>query len=241
MTHDNTGGAQSGEARPGAIRRFFHWLATPARATALGTLLATGIVLGVAFWGSFHWALELTNTESFCISCHEMKENVYKEYRTTVHYANKSGVRASCPDCHVPKEWGYKIARKIQASNELYHHFLATVSTPEKFNAKRLQLASNEWRRMKNSDSRECRNCHKFDYMDYAVQEPRASKIHQEALTTGQTCIDCHRGIAHKLPPNSDDTYKKLVESMEKKDTTVLTEYLKGLVPEANAATPATR
>lgn len=231
MANEETVPGDSEEGRRGLLGRLWHWFRTPARKTALGTLLVGGFAAGVLFWGGFNWSLELTNTESFCISCHEMKENVFKEYRTTVHYANKSGVRASCPDCHVPKDWVHKIARKIQASNELYHHLLGTVSTPEKFNAKRLQLASNEWRRMKTTDSRECRNCHKFDYMDYSVQEPRASRIHQEALTTGKTCIDCHRGIAHTLPPKADETYEKLVESIDKKDAKVLADYLKGVTP----------
>lgn len=236
MTNRNDTDVAASAAEPGRLRRFWSWLWTPARTIALGTLVVGGFIAGVVFWGGFHWALEITNTESFCISCHEMKENVFKEYRTTVHYANKSGVRASCPDCHVPKEWGHKIVRKIRASNELYHHVLGTVSTPEKFNAKRLALASNEWRRMKTSDSRECRNCHKFDYMDYAVQEPRASRIHQEALTSGKTCIDCHRGIAHTLPPKADEAYEKLVQSIEKGDKRILSDYLKGIVGEAKAA-----
>jgi cytochrome c-type protein NapC len=236
MANRDTGADGADERPRGMFGRLWRWLGSPARSTALGTLIVGGFAVGVMFWGGFNWALEITNTESFCISCHEMKDNVFKEYRNTVHYANKSGVRASCPDCHVPKDWVHKIARKIQASNELYHHLLGSVSTPEKFNAKRLQLASNEWRRMKTTDSRECRNCHKFDYMDYSVQEPRASRIHQEALTTGKTCIDCHRGIAHTLPPKADETYEKLVESIDKSDAKVLADYLKTVVPAAHAA-----
>ena len=54
------------------------------------------------------------------------KDNVFVEYRKTVHYSNRTGVRASCPDCHVPKEWGHKVVRKIQASNELLHKALGT-------------------------------------------------------------------------------------------------------------------
>jgi cytochrome c-type protein NapC len=94
-------------------------------------------VAGIVFWGGFNWALEATNKESFCISCHEMEENVFKEYQNTVHYTNRTGVRATCPDCHVPKEWGPKMIRKIQASNEVLHKILGTIDTPEKFNAKR--------------------------------------------------------------------------------------------------------
>jgi cytochrome c-type protein NapC len=108
--------------------------------------LAVAFVLGIVFWGGFNTAMEWTNTETFCISCHEMYENVYVEYQDTIHYENRTGVRATCPDCHVPKEWVHKVVRKIQASNELLHKALGTIDTPEKFEAKRLQLAQNVWR-----------------------------------------------------------------------------------------------
>ena len=91
--------------------------------------------------------------------------------------------------------------RKIQASNEVLHKILGSIDTPEKFNAKRAELAQHEWDRMKRTDSHECRNCHNFNYMDYAEQNRRASTRHQVAFTAGQTCIDCHKGIAHTLPP----------------------------------------
>lgn len=162
---------------------------------------AVGFVAGIVFWGGFNWAMEMTNTETFCISCHEMRENVYEEYRNTIHYANRTGVRATCPDCHVPKEWTYKVVRKIRASNELWHKMLGTIDTPEKFDAKRLQLAKHEWDRMKRTDSRECRNCHDFDSFDYGEQGRRAANMHQQGVAEGKTCIDCHKGIAHALPP----------------------------------------
>ncbi|HRE18510.1 MAG TPA: NapC/NirT family cytochrome c, partial [Rhodocyclaceae bacterium] len=65
------------------------------------TTLGVIFVLGILFWGGFNTAMEWTNREEFCISCHEMKDNVYQEYRNTIHYSNRSGVRATCPDCHV--------------------------------------------------------------------------------------------------------------------------------------------
>jgi cytochrome c-type protein NapC len=163
--------------------------------------LAGAFVVGILFWGAFNTAMEWTNREEFCISCHEMQANVYQEYRNTVHYQNRTGVRATCPDCHVPKEWTHKIVRKIQASNELWHHMLGSIDTPEKFNAKRPQLASSEWARMKAVDSRECRNCHNFQSMDFAEQNTRSGREHQMAMDNNQTCIDCHKGIAHSLPP----------------------------------------
>jgi cytochrome c-type protein NapC len=166
----------------------------------LATILVGGFATGIIFWGGFNWAIETTNTESFCISCHEMEENVYLEYQDTIHYTNRTGVRATCPDCHVPKEWGYKMVRKIRASNEVIHKLLGSIDTREKFEAKRLRLAQHEWDRMKKNNSRECRNCHEFDSMDYTAQSRRAYKRHIKGFDDGQTCIDCHKGVAHQLP-----------------------------------------
>lgn len=162
-------------------------------------------LIGVILWGGFNWSMELTNTEAFCISCHEMEENVYQEYKDTIHYSNRSGVRATCPDCHVPKQWIHKVARKVRATNELYHKLLGTIDTPEKFNAKRFELAKNVWREMKENDSRECRNCHDIKSMDLEEQKGRSRRKHEVAPQEGKTCIDCHKGIAHELPDEYED------------------------------------
>jgi len=171
------------------------------RKLIFGTTLGVAIffiIIGVILWGGFNTGMEATNTTEFCISCHEMEDNVYQEYKGTIHDSNRSGVRAGCPDCHVPRPWLYKMKRKIQASNELLHKVLGTIDTPEKFDAHRLELAKHEWIRMKASDSRECRNCHEISTMDPEAQKPRARKQHYNAMKEGQTCIDCHKGIAHK-------------------------------------------
>ncbi|GIK23916.1 MAG: Denitrification system component NirT [Rhodocyclales bacterium] len=175
-------------------------LRQPTAKYSLLTLLVVGFFSGIVFWGGFNTAMEATNTLEFCISCHEMRDTVYQEYKKTIHYQNRTGVRAICSDCHVPKDWVHKVARKIQATKELYGKAMGTIDTPEKFEAKRLELAENEWRRMKASDSRECRNCHSFDGMNSEVQKPRARKQHELAQRDGETCIDCHKGIAHQKP-----------------------------------------
>jgi cytochrome c-type protein NapC len=133
-----------------------------------------------------------------------MEQYVYQEYRETVHYSNRTGVRATCPDCHVPREWNHKLLRKIRATNELYQWLRGSIDTREKFEAKRLELAGHVWESMRESDSRECRNCHLSDHMEEAKQSPGAQKIHQLSESWGNTCIDCHQGIAHDLPDDFD-------------------------------------
>lgn len=190
----------SDKQEPGRLQKLWRLVRSPSTNFGLGTLLVGGFVVGILFWGGFNWAVELSNTETFCISCHEMEVNVYEEYRDTIHYNNRTGVRAVCSDCHVPKEWHYKMIRKIVATNELFHHFIGTVNTPDKFEAKRLKLAQSVWRTMKRTDSRECRNCHDYDSMDYLAQQRRAVKGHVKGFDQDETCIDCHKGVAHSLP-----------------------------------------
>jgi cytochrome c-type protein NapC len=188
------------DCKEGFICRCWTALKRPSAKYSLLTLLVVGFFSGIVFWGGFNTAMEATNTLEFCVSCHEMRDTVYQEYKKTIHYSNRTGVRAICSDCHVPKDWVHKMARKIQASGEIYGKIMGTIDTPEKFEAKRLELAEHEWARMKGSDSRECRNCHTFDGMNTEVQKQRARKQHELAQRDKQTCIDCHKGIAHQKP-----------------------------------------
>ena len=167
--------------------------------------MSAGLFLaGVVAWGGFNWSLELTNTERFCLSCHEMRQFVFAEYKGTAHDANRSGVRATCPDCHVPREWIHKVVRKVRATNELFHWLTGSIAARERFEARRLTLARHVWSSMKASNSRECRNCHDISAMSAKAQEPQARIMHELASRWRMTCIDCHKGIAHSLPRDFD-------------------------------------
>ena len=190
------------------IRRLLEWflgfwrlINRPSAHYSLVFLTLGGFIAGVVFWGGFNTALEATNSEAFCTGCHEMRDNVFEELKPTIHYSNRSGVRATCPDCHVPHEWTVKIARKMQASKEVWGKIFGTINTRDKFVDKRLELAQHEWARLKANNSLECRNCHNFASMDFTRQSSRAQNQHSTALASGEkTCIDCHKGIAHRLP-----------------------------------------
>ena len=184
-----------------AIKRLWTVLRRPSAYFSLGFLTVGGFLAGIIFWGGFNTAMELTNTEAFCTGCHEMRDNVYAEMKRTVHFSNRSGVRAKCSDCHVPHNWTDKVARKMAASKEVWGKIFGTISTREKFQAKRLELAQREWHRFKSNDSLECRNCHSEQAMDFTRQSKRAAEAHERFLVNGgKTCIDCHKGIAHELP-----------------------------------------
>jgi len=176
-----------------AMLRSWGWVRVLAFALVALLISATLVVAGAA-------GLAWTSTEKFCISCHEMRENVYAEFKGTIHDVNRSGVRAICTDCHVPHEPVALIKRKFAATAELYHSLVGTIDTPEKFEAHRYGMALRVWQRMKDTDSLECRNCHQRDSMSKELQTERAQKRHAKADAEGMTCIDCHFGIAHKEP-----------------------------------------
>ena len=187
-------------SEPGRLRRLWNFVSRPSAKYSLLTIFAVGGVAGIIFWGGFNTAMEATNTMAFCVSCHEMRDTVYAEYKETIHYSNRSGVRASCADCHVPKEWVPKVVRKVEATGELYGKVMGVIDTPEKFEARRALMAARVWKRMKETDSLECRNCHSAEAMSEDKQTEKAWSRHQRGIAEGSTCIDCHFGIAHNEP-----------------------------------------
>lgn len=162
---------------------------------ALLGMLVSGVLLAGGAAG-----LAWTNTEGFCISCHEMRDNAYAEFKDTIHDKNRSGVRAICSDCHVPREPGPMLMRKVSATWEIYGWLMGTINTKEKFEAHRYDMAKRVWIRMKETDSLECRNCHTERAMNTELQSEKAQSRHARGKAEGKTCIDCHFGIAHKEP-----------------------------------------
>lgn len=187
-----------------AIKRLWAWFWRPSTRYALGFLLIVGVVVGGGGVIALNMAIGHTNSLEFCTGCHEMADNPLTEYQKTPHYNNRTGVRVTCPDCHVPHSGLPMLMAKLAAANDVLHTILGTINTPEKFETHRLAMAESVWAKMKATDSRECRSCHKFEAMDFELQDNRSAKKHQKAMVEKGTCIDCHKGIAHKKPSAAD-------------------------------------
>jgi len=173
---------------------------TCSRVTLGVGVLVAGLVISGVLMAAGAVGLAWTNTESFCIGCHEMRDNVYAEFKDTIHDRNRSGVRAVCSDCHVPREPLAMLKRKVAATFEIWGKITGVIDTKEKFEKHRYELATRVWTRMKLTDSHECRNCHHAEAMDPEKQSEKARARHEKAKAEGITCIDCHFGIAHKEP-----------------------------------------
>lgn len=167
-------------------------------------ILTLAFVAGIGFVGAVSFGISYTNEMEFCTSCHTMQTN-FAEYKETLHYRNPSGVQATCADCHVPRPLIPKLITKIVAAKDVAHEILGTIDTPEKFEARRWLMANRVWNKMKASDSRECRACHDFANMDLSAQDRTARSRHARAEDKGETCIDCHKGVAHKEPDEPEE------------------------------------
>jgi cytochrome c-type protein NapC len=194
MDNNNT------DNKPGFFKRIREFLGKPSARHSVITIGIVFFIGGILFLDGFGTLVQRTNTLEFCISCHEMKDTVYQEYKKTIHYSNRTGVRVTCPDCHVPKEWTGKMKRKLEASKDVWGAITGYIHTPELFEQRRMEMATREWARMKASGSSTCKSCHNFEAMSGTIQKPTVFNKHMKAKEAGQTCIDCHQGIAHKLP-----------------------------------------
>lgn len=159
-------------------------------------------------------ALHKTSDTAFCLSCHSMSKS-FEEYQGTVHFSNQKGIRAECADCHIPKSGMDYLFAKLKASKDIYHEFVSgKIDSDDKFETHRQEMAETVWKELKATDSATCRSCHSFDAMDIASQSESAQKMHNKAQKGGETCIDCHKGIAH-FPPEikMDDNAAHELES----------------------------
>jgi len=169
------------------------------RYAVVAIALVVGLLGGLALWASYAGTSALMDSSAFCVSCHEMQATA-DEFSHTVHFSNRTGVRATCADCHVPKPFVARVVHMIGATGDIIGHFTGVIDTPEKFEANRLVLARRVWAEMGANASRECRGCHAFEAMDAKLQRPEAVEAMHTSMADGKSCIDCHQGIAHNLP-----------------------------------------
>lgn len=184
------------------IKSFF---LKPSNRIGLGVLVTLGFIAGAIAWQQFNNVMDATSTEEFCVSCHSM-ETPLEELKQTVHWSNNSGVRATCPDCHLPHDKTAKYARKMQASREVLAELSGKYNEEGSFEEHRAEMAEREWARFAANGSKECKNCHSYDRMNFEKMSKAAQKTMKPAAERNQSCVDCHKGIAHHLPAKKADT-----------------------------------
>lgn len=176
----------------------------------LGALLAFG--LGAVALGTTNYVLHETSETDFCYVCHSHEAFIKPEYEASSHFSNASGVRAGCSDCHLPHDnWFELVGTKIVVSFDIIPELAGKISTAEKYEEHRAELAQEVWHQFMENDSKFCKSCHGFDAMNFEEQDRRVARQHERASDNGQTCIECHYGIVHKEPENATALIEEII------------------------------
>ncbi|MEZ8152148.1 NapC/NirT family cytochrome c [Vibrio splendidus] len=186
----------------------------------IALIAAVGIGIGWLTLGGTAAVMHYTSSTEFCTSCHTM-QIPYEEYEGSIHFSNVKGIRAECSDCHIPSDPIDYVITKIRASKDIYHEFVTgKIDTEDKYEEHRMAMAETVWAQLRESDSATCRSCHTFDAMDSYEQSEDAAKMHEYGQENNQTCIDCHKGVAHFAPePEMDsEAFDNLMAFTEKTD-----------------------
>jgi cytochrome c-type protein NapC len=126
---------------------------------------------------------------------------VAKEHRESTHGATRTGMRATCHDCHIPRQYPELLWYKaVAGTKDAIGEMRGVISTEEKFNAERKRMAAEVWAEYRDNDSRACRGCHAFSKEVLAKQRDVAQSVHAAVLAGKATCIDCHKGVGHVGP-----------------------------------------
>ena len=185
----------------GPERGLWRRLSTPSARWSVLALLVIGIVVGAGAVIGTQVMVAVTGSNEFCSgACHSMQW-VANEYRQSVHFANRTGVRATCHDCHIPHEYPGLLWYKAKAGlKDAIGEMRGVISTEAKFHQERKRMAEEVWAEFKETNSANCQHCHAFDATIVAKQQEFVRPMHEQVLAKSATCIDCHKGVAHAEP-----------------------------------------
>ncbi len=186
---------------PGLLTRGWRWLRSPSARWSVLALVALGFVIGAIAIIGTQVMVHVTGTDEFCGgACHSMQW-VAAEHRQSIHGTNRTGVGATCHDCHIPREYPELLWYKaVAGTKDVIGEIRGIISTEEKFNKERMHMAGEVWAEYKANDSRACRGCHQFSKEVLAKQQEMVRPIHAPVLEGKATCIDCHKGVGHAAP-----------------------------------------
>ena len=164
-------------------------------------------ILSLCIFQTTNIVLHKSSETEFCISCHSMKIP-YDDYIKSSHYTNKHGVSAQCKDCHINEQSNIEyFTAKLGGIKDIWFEATGKIDTKEKYEEHRMEMAQNVWKQMKANNSATCRSCHSYAKMNFEKMSSRAKQQMQIAARKNQSCIDCHKGIAHTLPKVKSDTF----------------------------------
>ena len=153
------------------------------------------VVLGLFVLGiiGFTGTVVATESNEFCISCHEL-DYAYKGWKQSTHVNNPEGVVANCVDCHAPPQLSDLVLSKVESLNEVYSHWFKPSSDPFWWQENLPRLRARARERLKDDN---CVRCHTWRF------EPRSpeGKIAHATAHEATRCVQCHQYLVHNPTP----------------------------------------
>jgi len=163
------------------LEKIRSWGSAPGSLVVLGVGLLAGLIT-LASTGTF---MVYANSEKFCATaCHEMTY-MAAEYKDTIHDKNRTGVRATCNDCHVPHD--NPIRKYIfKAMDGTRHSFMFTFRMEPQ--VIRIHDAG------ASVVQENCIRCHTHQTQNVKEKFVTLNEVNHGG---GKLCWDCHRETPH--------------------------------------------
>ncbi len=151
---------------------------------------AAGLAFAIVSFLVINVAMKPLSSSKFCgTTCHEMEE-AYRSWELSAHYANDSGNRIECIDCHLPpkdKYFTHLIAKGYEGAKDGYMHFFGAEYDGEKTRARVLEKLPNS----------RCIRCH--SNLLVKPSSPAAMMAHKAMLNPAEgeqlRCLECHESL----------------------------------------------
>jgi nitrate/TMAO reductase-like tetraheme cytochrome c subunit len=138
-------------------------------------LLFVSLVGCIVVFGGGYGVLSLTNSPTFCASCHEMAPE-YSSYTASAHN------QITCVQCHIKPGTINMLTHKMKSMKEVYYH---VTGVPKQIVQTEEEAVSNE----------NCLQCHSKNRLVTASGDLKVN--HKKHIDKDIPCITCHAGVVH--------------------------------------------
>lgn len=138
-------------------------------------LLFVSLVGCIVVFGGGYGVLSLTNSPTFCASCHEMAPE-YSSYTASAHN------QITCVQCHIKPGTINMLTHKMKSMKEVYYH---VTGVPKQIVQTEEEAVSNE----------NCLQCHSKNRLVTASGDLKVN--HKGHIEKDIPCITCHAGVVH--------------------------------------------
>jgi formylglycine-generating enzyme required for sulfatase activity/nitrate/TMAO reductase-like tetraheme cytochrome c subunit len=155
------------------------------------TLVLLGVVICYILFVGMNVAVEKTETDEYCQSCHVHTE-ADAAWKLSTHYDNSSGVIVHCVDCHLPPKGEGHLWWKAYFGAKDVYKFYFTDTDKINWEAKGEVEEANHFTFIES-----CVKCHSNLFPSTLSDEGGDAHLHYQQNMETITCLNCHITVGH--------------------------------------------